>query len=360
MKSDFVIIGAGIFGVELALKLASQNFKVTLVEKEGHILSKASAINQNRVHLGFHYPRSINTAIQAIESYDYFTDRFKNAIRPGIESYYMVSNEKSRMLSLDEYANFCSELNIDYKIINKSYFKRYLKTDKIEDDIFLVDETVFDINVIRKQLIDELKKSSINLVMNNPVRKIEVLLNNEKKTITNSNTYYSDYIINCTYDEINNVIKNINCKIDLKFQNVLLPIIKSDYYIPGMTIMDGPFCSVLPKGLTSNEYILSDVKHSVINEASSLSDLPDLLEINKSEKTTEIISSMKNYFKFPNDIKVIDFWLTRKALPLEKDDRRTTKIFSHNGSGVFSVLQGKISTSHLVFNELIKLINEKK
>ena len=360
MKTDFVIIGAGIFGVELALKLDSQNFKVTLVEKEGQILSKASAINQNRVHLGSHYPRSINTALQAIESYDYFTNRFKNAIRPGIESYYMISNEKSRMISLNKYADFCSKLNINYKIINKSYFNRYLNIDKIENDVFLVDETVFEINEIRKQLIEELKKSSVNLVINDSVRKIEVLSNNEKKTITNSNTYYSDYIINCTYDEINNIIENINCKIDLKFQNVLLPIIKSDYYIPGMTIMDGPYCSILPKGLSSNQYILSDVKHSIINQASSLSDLPELIEIKKPEKTAEIISSMKNYFKFPNDIKVVDYWLARKALPLEKDDRRITKVFSHNELGVFSVLQGKVSTSQLVFNELIKLINEKK
>lgn len=360
MKSDFIIIGAGIFGVELALKLASENYKVTLIERGNQILSQASKMNQNRVHLGFHYPRSLSTALQAIEAYDYFIDRFKNCIRPSIESFYMVSNEKTRLISLNEYVDFCEKLNINYKTLDKSIFDRYLNTDKIEDDVFLVNETVFEVDEIRKQLIAELKKSSVNVIMNECVTSIEILFNNHKRTNTTRNNYYSDFIINCTYEEINNILENINCKIDLKFQNVLLPIISSESYIPGMTIMDGPYCSILPKGLSSNQYILSDVKNSIIHENQSIKELPELEVINKIAKTTDIIESMNRYIKFPDDIKVIDYWLTRKALAPQKDDRRLTQVFSHNDFGVFSVLQGKISTSQLVYNELIKLINKNK
>ena len=356
MNSDFVIIGAGIFGVELALKLVKENYTVTLIEKGNQILSQASRMNQNRVHLGFHYPRSLKTAQQAIESYDYFTNRFKNSIRPSIESFYMISNDPSRNINLNEYATFCSKLNIDYRIKHKSLFDRYIDINKIEDDVFLADETVFDIDDLRKQLIDELKKSSVNVVMNQKVNRIEALPNNEKKTFTNSYIYKSDFIINCTYGEINNIIADINCKIDLKFQNVLLPIISTNQYIPGMTIMDGPFCSILPKGLTSSQYILSDVKKSVLNEASSLSELPNLSKINKFTATQEIIESMKNYIKLPEDFKVVDYWLTRKSLSIQKNDERLTHVFSHNNTGVFSVLQGKISTSQIVFKELLNLM----
>ena len=143
MNNDFVIIGAGIFGVELALKLSEKNFKVTLIEKENQILSHASKMNQNRVHLGFHYPRCLKTAKQAIESYGYFTSRFKNAIRPSMRSFYMISNEPSRNININEYVSFCSKLNLEYKTVNKSFFNKYLNIDKIEDDVFLVLCTVF-------------------------------------------------------------------------------------------------------------------------------------------------------------------------------------------------------------------------
>ena len=268
----------------------------------------------------------------------------------------MISNDPSRNINLNEYATFCSKLNIDYRIKHKSLFDRYIDINKIEDDVFLADETVFDIDDLRKQLIDELKKSSVNVVMNQKVNRIEALPNNEKKTFTNSYIYKSDFIINCTYGEINNIIADINCKIDLKFQNVLLPIISTNQYIPGMTIMDGPFCSILPKGLTSSQYILSDVKKSVLNEASSLSELPNLSKINKFTATQEIIESMKNYIKLPEDFKVVDYWLTRKSLSIQKNDERLTHVFSHNNTGVFSVLQGKISTSQIVFKELLNLM----
>ena len=120
--------------------------------------------------------------------------------------------------------------------------------------------------------------------------------------------------------------------------------------------MDGPFCSILPKGLTSSQYILSDVKKSVLNEASSLSELPNLSKINKFTATQEIIESMKNYIKLPEDFKVVDYWLTRKSLSIQKNDERLTHVFSHNNTGVFSVLQGKISTSQIVFKELLNLM----
>ena len=67
---------------------------------------------------------------------------------------------------------------------------------------------------------------------------------------------------------------------------------------------------------------------------------------------------MKIYIKFPGDIELVDYWLTRKALAPQKDDRRLTQVYSHNGLGIFSVLQGKISTSQIVFNELIKSVNK--
>ena len=56
---------------------------------------------------------------------------------------------------------------------------------------------------------------------------------------------------------------------------------------------------------------------------------------------------MTHYFKM-----FVGCYLSKK-----NNDERLTHVFSHNdNSGVYSVLQGKISTSQLVFDELMNLI----
>ena len=58
------VIGSGIFGCTAALEL-SEDFDVTIFDRAGGILEGASTINHLRHHLGFHYPRSKETAPSA-------------------------------------------------------------------------------------------------------------------------------------------------------------------------------------------------------------------------------------------------------------------------------------------------------
>jgi glycerol-3-phosphate dehydrogenase len=59
------VIGAGIFGTEISLKLSREGHDVHLYEKEYEILKGATAGSQNRLHMGLHYPRDLKTAIQS-------------------------------------------------------------------------------------------------------------------------------------------------------------------------------------------------------------------------------------------------------------------------------------------------------
>ena len=60
---DFVIFGGGIFGLFAANLLGKKGLKVCLIELGDQVFSRASCINQARVHQGYHYPRSLSTAI---------------------------------------------------------------------------------------------------------------------------------------------------------------------------------------------------------------------------------------------------------------------------------------------------------
>ncbi|HQU59545.1 MAG TPA: FAD-dependent oxidoreductase, partial [Saprospiraceae bacterium] len=70
---DFLIVGGGIFGIYAALYLAKKGQRICLVEKERALLKKASIVNQARLHSGYHYPRSVATALMSNDNKARFT-----------------------------------------------------------------------------------------------------------------------------------------------------------------------------------------------------------------------------------------------------------------------------------------------
>ena len=77
---SIAIIGGGIFGALNAIKLNEFGHNVTILERSEDLLKGASFNNQNRLHLGFHYPRDDETARQCIRGYDSFKKTFRSSI----------------------------------------------------------------------------------------------------------------------------------------------------------------------------------------------------------------------------------------------------------------------------------------
>ena len=58
-----------------------------------NLLIGASKNNQNRLHLGFHYPRDIKTGYQCIEGFDTFSKKYKMAIFKDFKNAYFISEK---------------------------------------------------------------------------------------------------------------------------------------------------------------------------------------------------------------------------------------------------------------------------
>ena len=67
------IVGAGLFGCTIALVLSKAGYFVDLYEKNPDIMSETSLKNQQRFHLGYHYPRSSKTISEIKSSFNIFT-----------------------------------------------------------------------------------------------------------------------------------------------------------------------------------------------------------------------------------------------------------------------------------------------
>ena len=95
------IAGAGIYGATAALRLAASGHQVTLFDPLG-VMQAASAINQCRVHSGYHYPRSPETISEILEARKEFIAEFAPAIVHNSRHYYAIPREGSRT-SPEEY-----------------------------------------------------------------------------------------------------------------------------------------------------------------------------------------------------------------------------------------------------------------
>jgi len=357
MKNKIIIIGAGIHGLTSAISLAENNFDVTVIEKNQDILQGTSRSTHNRAHLGYHYPRSKNTAIECIEGLKCFKEKYPNSlVYP--ETYYFI--EKESQTSFNDYLKFCNELKIPYEI--KIPDKKLLNYDHIEGGI-KVPEPIFHMNNIHKDLIKKIKHHNINIKTFSKLIDFEESSNGYyliTKEHNKTEKYFTNIIINATYAYSNNILKILDLEEDMTkyyLQHTEIPIMKSKKLLPSMTIMDGKFFSILNYANEDpNLYLLYDVVNSVLENKENIY----LEEKTFSSNLNKIIEHGCNYFPFLKKLKYIKSWYGTRPIPIDvKGDARGTRIKSHKKyPGIYSILEGKFISALLIANEITSLIKE--
>lgn len=92
-KYDKIIIGAGLYGLYSALFCCQRGQKVIVLECDHSPFRRATFINQARVHQGYHYPRSISTAMKSAGYFDRFNKDFAFCINKEFDQIYATSSE---------------------------------------------------------------------------------------------------------------------------------------------------------------------------------------------------------------------------------------------------------------------------
>ena len=264
---DAVIIGGGFYGSVIAIYLAKQRGlkNITIIEQESELLNRASINNQARVHNGYHYPRSLLTAYRSHVNLKKFIQDYSTAINYKTTMLYAIaSNSKTNPY---QFVNFCN--NIGIKIQETGTDFRKLFDPRLIENVFLVEEYVFDCNKLLSWIKSNFIENSINVKFKSQANSVN--LKNDKsfeviykiedgseKKIT------SRYIFNCAYSGINkfggilaNSVKNVKHEI-AELALIRPPKIFKDI---GITIMDGPFFSILPYP-TKNLHSLSHVRYT--------------------------------------------------------------------------------------------------
>jgi hypothetical protein len=334
-----LVIGGGIFGCSISLELSKHNLDVTLIEKNSDIMEEASKCNHNRIHYGYHYPRSIRTASQSLDGLISFLMMYKESIITNFPNYYAISSKQSQINSI-EYKNFCNKVGIDYSL---EYPSPNILNPLLIEDSFRVEEPIFDWEILKSIIKNKLNDSLVNLKLNTQFSK---------------NDLNYDFIINCSYSGINKV-NNIIGAAPLKFklQDVIVPIFEYNHPKVGLTVMDGPFCSIMPKGNAPNQFLLYHAKYSILKETEEIDLIPSK---NISYNLKMIKQDSSKYFPFVKDVKFIDYWRTFRAIPITENDERLSKIITYPTHPNFiTVFSGKINTCVKIAKQIKKgLLNK--
>lgn len=244
---DKIIIGAGLYGLYSALFCAKRGEKILVLEYDDQPFKRATYINQARVHNGYHYPRSFSTAIKSAGYFNRFNEDYNFCILEKFDQVYATSTEFS-WSDAEQFRKFCKEANIrcDEVPVSK-YFNEGLC-----DGAFLTDEYTYDATLLRDYFMEELQKyPSVEIHFGVKSFDIENIGSDYEITLADNNKIRSGFVLNATYASINQILNKLGFelfKIKYELCEIILCNVNDDLRKTGLTVMDGPFFSIMPFG----------------------------------------------------------------------------------------------------------------
>lgn len=343
------VIGGGIYGTTVAIKLAENGYEIDLFERERDILQAASGINQYRLHRGYHYPRSKETGVSSRRANPLFHDNFKEAIIEKNKHYYCIPKENSKVSGAD-FLKFCYESGLEHA----------------ESQLPHVEESVFDTIIEGKEsLVDPLKLKEI-VWKRLKERDIKIFLEIEATASLVSNYVL---VVNCAYANLNAILENYpEARRKYQFELCEKPVLKlpEKFSRISAVVMDGPFFCIDPYADTEL-HVMGNVVHAI--HATNVGYFPEIPEefkplLNKGIINNPTVTNIDKFLEsasyFMPELKKAEhigsMYTVRTVLPnVDHTDERPT-VVSRVNNKIINVFSGKIGNCVEAANDVLSLI----
>ena len=247
-----IIIGGGTYGCFAALKLAELHGggSVVIVEQEPDIMLRASYNNQARVHNGYHYPRSVLTALRSRINAPRFLAEFKDAIFASSEQYYAVSRRQSNVTA-SQFAQFCRRIGADLRPAPAEVKKLF--NDEFIEAVFGVTEHAFDAGRLRECLRERIAAAGVKVLTRTEATRIRpgatLMVETQDLRSGAPRTLRGRYLYNCTYSRLNRILSQSGLQtIRLQHEATEIALVELPPRLRhlSITVMCGPFFSIMP------------------------------------------------------------------------------------------------------------------
>lgn len=371
-KATAIVIGGGFFGVSVAAYLSrSRGFKnVKLIERNSSLLGQASYRNQARVHGGYHYPRSALTAFRSQTNMPRFLMDWPDAVSTSFISVYAIARTRSKTTA-KQFRRFCKNTGLTLEEASPEII-RLFNSHHIED-VVLAKEYVFDSRILAQWAQKTLDDSGVEICFETHatgIRSPEPLNENLLVDVVNKSSvghsFQSNYVFNCSYSGLNSISGDFLGTVStLKHEIAEIALIQPPEVLRdiGITVMDGPFFSMMPfpaEGLHSLSHVdytphISWTESEGANPSSDpysrLALAPRLsLSSRMIRDASRFVPSISDseYIKSIYEVKTV-------LLSNEIDDGRPILFERHPQlQGLYSILGGKIDNVYDVLSRLDK------
>ncbi len=319
-----VIIGGGWYGCHIA-SLLKDKYTVTIIEKKDTLFNNSSYYNQNRLHLGFHYPRNYDTRHLCQKNYDRFTKKYEELIVYIDNNYYVIS--KDSWIDYNTFVSIYTHEKFSFELIENELFSN------IDGNIIKVSEHVIHSDKAKNYFLEELKQvdKKFNTRVTHYTKEKDII-----SVHTNHGIIECDLLLDCTYNQLELSKKGYIYEdtISLLFHK------KQESDFTALTIMDGQFSSLYPRDIEKNIYTLTDVKYTPLQISSNYTDEYPVFCI--EDIKYKMIQNLEIYYPtFEKDFEYAGYFLSKKTKLNSKCDSRNISI-TEIEKNVISVNCGKI------------------
>lgn len=253
---DKIIIGAGLYGLYAAKLCGERGQHVLVLEYDGEPFGRATYVNQARVHMGYHYPRSLTTAVKSAGYFRRFVEDFGFCVHDKFQQIYATS-DKFSWTNAEQFQDFCKAAGI---LCEEVAVSKYFKPGMC-DGAFLTEEYTYDAKILRKYYEDRLNElGGVELLFH---ARIERIIKKEevfRVEMEDGSRYEAPFVLNASYASVNQVIHLVEAQagsiekepFDIKYELCEIILCRPSEALEniGLTVMDGPFFSIMPFGKT--------------------------------------------------------------------------------------------------------------
>ncbi|MDR3643869.1 MAG: FAD-dependent oxidoreductase [Clostridia bacterium] len=256
MKYDRIILGAGLYGLYAARRCGSRGESVLVLECEEAPFMRATYINQARVHMGYHYPRSLSTSMKSAGYFKRFSEDFGFCIHSQFDQIYGTSSSFS-WTNAAQFKKFCDNAGIPCEELPPSkYFK-----DGMCDGAFVTTEYTYDCALLKDYMLSEIAKfPSVRILCGAKISHMEFRANSFDITLEDGTEFTADFLLNATYASVNGILSSLGLelfKIKYELCEIILCDVNDLLKSTGITVMDGPFFSIMPFGKSGHHSLTS-------------------------------------------------------------------------------------------------------
>jgi glycine/D-amino acid oxidase-like deaminating enzyme len=245
---DVTVIGGGFYGCALALFACERVERVALIEKEPDLLTRASYANQARVHHGYHYPRSLMTALRSSVNFPRFALEFRDCLDDAFEMVYAIARDSK--VTAEQFLGICERIQAPAKPAPARYAGLF--DPAAVEQAFLVKEVAFDAVKLRERLKQQLDAAGVDVFYEACVDRVAPCEEGHGLDVVLAGAaprLCSRDVMNCAYSQINTILHRSGLPL-LPFKHEIseLPLVEVPPALQavGVTVMDGPYFSAMP------------------------------------------------------------------------------------------------------------------